>query len=74
MSAQPRGLGPESSPTSPTSPNEWSTLDNAPLLMEDVACDEDKKTEDSPKVEPQKSSSINEFKIAASHFLVSDIV
>ena len=77
MSAQPRGLGSESSPTSPispTSPNEWSTLDNAPLLMEDVVCGEDEKTEDSPKVEPQKSSSITEFKIAASHFLVSDIV
>ena len=42
--------------------------------MEDVVCGEDEKTEDSPKVEPQKSSSITEFKIAASHFLVSDIV
>jgi hypothetical protein len=42
--------------------------------MEDAACGEDEKTEDSPKGEPQKSSSITEFKIAASHFLVSDTV
>ena len=64
----------EDSPASPTSPNEWSTSDNAPLLMENAGCSEEEKTDDSPKLEPPKPSSITEFKIAASHFLVKVVV
>ena len=74
MSEKLRQEEPDNAPASPTSPNEWSTSDNAPLLMEDAGSGEDEKTEDTPKVEPAKSSGITEFKIAASHFLVKTVI
>jgi len=74
MSEKLRDVDSDNSPASLTSPNEWSISDNAPLLTEEKGSGEDEEVEDSLKVEPPESSSITEFKIAASHFLVSTVV
>jgi hypothetical protein len=71
MSAKDENLDSAGSPTSPTSPNEWATSDNAPLLMGKTTSEEGEKTENTPEAEPQKSSNIAEFKITVSQFSVS---
>lgn len=58
------------SPLYPDSPNEFSTEDNAPLLMGDGPADENEKQEDTSEEESTKAY-VSENKLAVFHFLVS---
>lgn len=62
-----------SSPSFPESPNDFSTEDDAPLLVGNMGSEEVEKPEEPSKEEEKKSFNSAEYTIAVSRFVVGKV-